>query len=396
MQEKKFNPVIKQPEICYGCGACVAACPKGCLEMERDALKFHVVRIKPENQCVSCGKCSVICPANNHKTGNEDIFKRFYGQILDTTILNNSSSGGAFSAIAEVWIKNGGIVWGVRMDGKGKANFICVNNLTEISILRGSKYVEVEQPIPFREIKKQLETGKKVLFTGVPCQVQALYSFLDKKYENLLLIDLLCYGVQSPLIWEKYLEEINPSQKELTSVFMRHKEPRWEDYAIKLEYADGSVYQKSRWKDPYLLTYAKSLYNREACGECKAKAFPRISDITLGDFWQIDTIRKIPAELKTNRGVSVILVNSQVGMKILYEIQSSMVLMQIPDNVFLNMKTRYSECHRKSEDSEKFLESVKKIGFTQSVKSFISKNDLLKEKCRFRWLRIKRKIKSII
>lgn len=110
--------------------------------------------------------------------------------------------------------------------------------------------------MPFEFIKKQLNDGKKVLVSGVPCQIQALSSYLGRKYEKLLLVDLLCYGVQSPLIWEKYLSEINPQRKSINSIFMRYKVPGWENYAIKIEYKDGSSYIKSRWKDPYLLTYA--------------------------------------------------------------------------------------------------------------------------------------------
>lgn len=147
---------------------------------------------------------------------------------------------------------------------------------------------------------------------------------------------------------------------------MRYKVPGWENYAIKIEYKDGSSYIKSRWKDPYLLTYAKSLYNRESCGNCRAKQFPRISDITLGDFWQIDTVKKIPRDIKVNQGISVILANSLKGQQIINDIQDSMKLFEIPENTFSNMKARYSECHSRSIMSEQFVKDTEKMVFNSS------------------------------
>lgn len=397
MQEKKkYNPIILQKDICCGCGACVSACPKKCLGLSKDELKFRKVILIDEEKCVSCGRCSAVCPIYNKKRNTSDVFKRFYGQIYDINVLNESSSGGAFSAVSQTWIENGGIVWGVATDEKANAKFICVQKLEDLHKIRGSKYVEVNQPMPFLEIKKQLDEGKRVLVSGVPCQIRALSTFLQKEYKNLLLVDLLCYGVQSPLIWEKYLSEINPGNKKIKSVFMRYKFPRWEDYAIKIDYLDGTSYVKSRWKDPYLLTYAKSLYTRESCGACKAKEFPRDSDITLGDFWQIDTIKRMPNDIEMNRGVSVLLVNSTKGLDVVGRLEDKMNLFEIPNDVFPNMKARYSECHCRSEMSEAFVKDVNEIGFDEAVRKYIVKKDMIKERSRFQWLRIKRWIKRFL
>lgn len=396
MQENNINPIIFQQNHCCGCGACVSVCPRKCLQLSRDNLGFRIIKIKEKDDCISCGKCRTVCPVFNYQKIPEKMFKRFYGQVHDLDILNSSSSGGAFSAISEFWIRDGGIVWGVGMDEDAKANFLCIRNVDDLYKIRGSKYVEVEQPMPFDLIKEQLYRGEKVLVSGLPCQIRALVNFLGRKYDNFLLIDLLCYGVQSPLIWNKYLYEINPSKKKIKSVFMRYKYPRWEDYSIKIEFNDGSSYIKSRWKDPYLLSYAKNLYNRESCGECKAKEFPRISDITLGDFWQIDTIRKLPDKLQTNRGISVILVNSSKGLRLIEKTKVAMNLFQIPEDVFPNMKNRYSECHPRSNLSSIFISNVFQYGFKNAVMKTISFKDIIKERCRFQWLRLKRKIKHYL
>lgn len=394
-EEKKYNPIILQKDICCGCGACVSICPKNCLTLSNDKLKFRNVVLKDEGECISCGRCKTVCPIYNKKENTSEIFKRFYGQINDANILDESSSGGALSAIAQIWIENGGIVWGVAMDEDAKAKFVCVHKLEDLHKIRGSKYVEVSEPIPFLKIKDQLDKGKLILVSGVPCQILALATFLKKEYKNLLLVDLLCYGVQSPLMWEKYLSEVNPDNKKIKSVFMRYKYPRWEDYAIKIKYLDGTSYVKSRWKDPYLLTYAKNLYNRESCGMCKAKEFPRVSDITLGDFWQIDTIRRIPDDLKINRGISVILANSEKGLKFIEKLDDKMKLFEIPIEIFPNMKVRYSECHQRSKEAEEFIRSVSEIGFDKTVKKYTPKKELIRERFRFQWLRTKRWIKHL-
>lgn len=396
MQERNFNHIILEPDLCYGCGACVATCPKKCLKFEKDVLGFRRVQMAKEEDCVSCGKCSSVCPISSCNKETDNVFRRFYGQIKNNKILMESSSGGAFSAISELWIKNGGVVWGVSIDEDAKASFICVDSIDALYKIRGSKYVEVNQPMPFELIRKQLNDGKKVLVSGVPCQIQALSSYLGRKYEKLLLVDLLCYGVQSPLIWEKYLSEINPQRKRINSIFMRYKVPGWENYAIKIEYRDGSSYIKSRWKDPYLLTYAKSLYNRESCGNCRAKQFARVSDITLGDFWQIDTVKKIPRDIKVNQGISVILANSLKGQQIINDIQDSMNLFEIPENTFLNMKARYSECHSRSIMSEQFVKDTEKNGFSIAAHRMTNKSTLVKEWSRFRWLSFKRLIKRYL
>lgn len=135
---KNFNHIILEPNLCYGCGACVATCPKKCLKFEKDVLGFRRVQMAMEEDCVSCGKCSSVCPISSCNKETDNVFRRFYGQIKNNKILMESSSGGAFSAISELWIKNGGVVWGYQlMKMQKQALYV----LTELIIF--IKYVDL-------------------------------------------------------------------------------------------------------------------------------------------------------------------------------------------------------------------------------------------------------------
>lgn len=391
-----YNSIIDEHDKCCGCTACVVACPKKCLTIEQDSLGFKYVKMTKKEDCINCGICVKVCQMQKEKKVDKKIFKanRYYAQNKNEDILKESSSGGVFSALAEKVLEQNGIVWGVAINEKGESYFLDITQKEELSKLRGSKYVEVSNEIPFLKIKEQLENQKLVLVSGLPCQIKALKIFLgEEEYENLILIDLLCYGIQSPIIWKKYLSEVNPNKLEIESIKMRLKRPSWENYAIKINYKNGTSYKRSRWKDPYLLTYATNLYNRQSCSNCTAKKFPRYSDLTLGDFWQIDALEQIPKEINVKKGVSVVISNTEKGDKFINEIKEKIFLYDIPDNVFTNMFERYSECSKVNSNKERFLYDNENKRFNKVVKSY-TKNQIY-ARCRFIWLSVKRKIKSI-
>ncbi len=390
-----YNTVIDHPDMCYGCGACVAACPKGCLEIVKDEMGFKKVRVTQIAECISCGECSRVCEALKMLPGPENQMKRYYAQNKNKDVLMRSSSGGVFSALAEYVFQNHGYVWGVRMDEDGKNVFQCVSNSSDLEKLCGSKYVEVDTSLPFLDVKKQVMSGAMVMFTGTPCQIQAMNLYLkNKRYDNLILVDLLCYGVQSPVMWEKYLSEINPDHVKLKTVQMRYKKPSWEEYCMRVEYENGVSYKKKRWKDPYLLSYATNLYNREICSQCKAKEFPRISDITLGDFWQIDTLPSIPRSLTVDMGVSIVLTHNNKGATVLKHLDKYLNVYELPDNVFPNMIERFSGCSQANHRREQFLHQVNSETFSAAVKN--NTESQLFVRLRFKWLKIKRILKRII
>lgn len=303
---------------CSGCGACVSVCPTHALKMVEDEEGFlRPVLIFPE-KCIGCEKCYNICSTDiSNKTGK--ILEVYYGHAKDSSTLYESTSGGAFSVIANYVLERGGCVWGVEMTKEGKTAFCKVNSEDELYRIRGSKYVEVSEAIPFEQVYDQLRNESRLLlFSGTPCQVKALYFYLKNKkcnLERLILVDLFCYGVQSNKAFRAYLKEINPRGLGINHINMRRKKPNWEMYSMDILFDDGTKYFKSRWEDPYLRTYSKGLFNRVSCSCCEAKSFPRHSDLTLGDFWGVDGLSS-PTYFKINRGLSIIIANSEKGREI--------------------------------------------------------------------------------
>lgn len=388
-----YNAVIDDIEQCYGCGICVEVCPKRCLSFGEDAYGFRVIKFDDSNDCISCGKCKKVCPRLNNEKNNSYPIGRFYAQNKEQSILEESSSGGAFSALANVILEHGGVVWGVAMNPDGTTEFQCVSSAENLSKLRGSKYVEICKPIPFEELRLQLRQGIQVLFSGTPCQTKALHLYLQKEsYSNLYIIDLLCYGIQSPYMWEKYMEEVNKDGLGIKHIAMRNKKPSWECYSMEIEFNDGSKYKKSRWKDPYLLTYSTNIFNRPTCSNCDAKSFPRVSDLTIGDFWQIDGLQKIPKDIEIGRGVSIILTNSQKGYELLKQASRYMTLHRIPDDTMPQLISRFQSLSKRRTDRGSFREEVENLGFSRAVKRL--PQSTLKKRCRFIWLAIKRNIRK--
>lgn len=383
-----LDKIMNDPSLCYGCGACVETCPTSCIEIVKNEYGFSKIELIDEDKCLKCGKCEKVCQALS-RNENEDLKKPFYAQNKNEDVLKQSSSGGIVSAFCSYVLNNNGVVWGVRYNSDNNtAEFCCVRNIDDLYLIRGSKYMEVSNPAPYKEIEKQLKENLLVLFTGLPCQVTGLKKYLWKDYENLICVDLLCYGIQSPNVWKKYLSEINPENKKIKEISFRLKEPRWENYGIKITFEDGSCYKKNRWKDKYLLSYATPFFTRESCKKCDAKKFPRSSDITIGDFWQVDAITSISKDIAINNGVSVIMIHSSKGENVLKSCADYLNVFEIPDNVFSRLYDRYSNNAKMPENGESFMAEVFETGFSNAVSKYIKPNYY--EKRRLEWLRIKR------
>lgn len=363
MNRLKFD----NPIDCTGCGACAAICPHDCIEIVKDSLGFNISKLVHPDKCIDCGLCSKTCPQT--KKSNNQCQKSFcvYGQNLDREQLLESSSGGFFSLIAESVIDNNGYVWGVELNPDGIPRFICIDKKGDLIKLRGSKYSEVYEPLNFNEIRKQLNKGVQVLVSGTPCQILALRKFLgNKEYNNLILVDLLCYGIQSPLMWNLYLQDINPQGRKISNVSMRNKHYSWFNYSMKITFEDGSQYRKIRYKDPWLLTYSTSMFNRLSCSECQAKKFPRVSDFTIGDFWDIDYYKN-PIKLDKKRGVSLVMMHTQKAQNMFDNIKSNFVFDVIPEAYMTKRIITLAKSAQLNTHRELFIADAYRLGFSNSV-----------------------------
>lgn len=377
---------------CCGCGVCAEVCSKNCLSIKKDEYGFNFIDMRDES-CVDCGRCLSLCPQQNVRENSRFAGTVYCAQNKDLNIAANSTSGGIFTLLAEEVISHGGAVWGVAWSSENLPEFVCIADMGELDRLRGSKYVEVDAPMPYQDIKKQVDSGKLVLVSGLPCQILALCNFLgQKKYNNLILVDLYCYGVQAPAMWKKYLSEVNPEGREINSVSFRYKNPSWENYSMKIEYADGTGYMKSRWKDPYLLSYATGMYNRESCTVCQSKKIPSVSDITLGDFWAIQWYSNAPKIFERKKGISILLVNSNKGEKIFESVKKNLYFSEIDLKTFWTLQPQLGASNKSNPGKRTFEDLVESDGFEKAVYSTLEHGIKKRFKSSYSALKIKIKL----
>ena len=312
--------IAKNRADCSGCEACANICPKHCIEMKPDKEGFYYPNIN-KNECVKCGQCDATCPVLNYK---EPVISKLPTALAainkDWDIRRNSSSGGVFTALAEIILNRGGIVFGAAFNEDWQVVHIAAESVEELAKIRGSKYVQSRIGSIYRQVKTELETGRQVLFSGTPCQVVGLRNFLKKDYDNLILIDTACKGVPSPVIWNHYINYRGLGHK-ISHITFRDKQKGWENFLFKIIFNDRGMYSSEINKDLYGQEFGLALNLRPSCHECPFKGLARFSDITLADFWGVSNI--LP-EMYDNKGTSLIFVHSEKGINLLNETELSM------------------------------------------------------------------------
>lgn len=316
---------INSKKECMGCYACSNICPKKCISMERDNEGFSYPNVNFDI-CIKCGKCIKVCPIINKTIiSNEPIAYACINK--DETIRMKSSSGGIFTLVAEQILDNGGVVFGACFDEDFGVEHSYIETKDELHKFRGSKYVQSEIGCIYSQVKDFLKQKRKVLFTGTPCQIEGLKSYLGQVYENLLCIDIVCHGVPSPIVWQKYIshrEECSGSQ--VRKIDFRQKSEGWKRYSVSFLFNDNTEYLQTFDNDLYMKAFLRDICLRPSCYSCEFKTLNRQSDITLADFWGIEFI--IP-EMDDDKGTSLIFVNSSKGQAILEKISDKIIYKEV-------------------------------------------------------------------
>ena len=301
-----MNAICKS-ERCSGCGACVNACSKNAIIMHKDEKGF-LYPIINESVCVDCGRCKAICPQNNTPAVYPE-GKIYAALATDDSIRARSSSGGIFYLIAEQILNEGGVVCGAAFVGSSEVHHIIVSKKEDLQLLQGSKYVQSGIGSIYSEIRNLLDNNITVLFSGTPCQVDALKKLLGKKYSNLLTIDILCHGVPSPAAFVRYVEYVErKNNNTIDKIFFRAKDPGWEHFGIKISFSNGlSIIENS-----FLNFFLQNFLLRPACHNCMYSMSTRCGDITLGDYWKYKETAPDYIE-NDDLGISFVSVNSSVG-----------------------------------------------------------------------------------
>ena len=310
---------------CSGCTACIHACPKQCISMEQDNEGFYYP-VVDNTKCIECGLCEKTCPIEHPKHKNSDSPTVYAAYVKEVAQRKKSTSGGIFYSIAKWTIDQGGIVYGAAFDSEFKLLHIGIDNMKDLEKLRGSKYLQSYLGNTYTEIKEHLKNGRWVYFTGCGCQVAGLYAFLRKEYETLITSDLVCHGVPSQLMFDWHLDYLHRKENaEITSYSFR-KLDGWggcETYEY-VSQTKGKCKKEnpSYMISPYLYSFMYAYNYRYSCYDCKFAQIPRVGDITLADFWGV---RKYFPDLETQKGVSLILLNSIQGEKIWEKIKQNLI-----------------------------------------------------------------------
>lgn len=274
---------------CTGCGACASACGANAIRMERDAEGFLQPVINTD-KCKECGLCQKTCP-ELHPLMRTDYSRQEAYAVISKNDRNISSSGGAFSVFARWILKQGGVVVGVTMDINLYVHHIIIDTIEQLNLLRGSKYVQSDLKKTYKDVKKILLGGRKVLFTGTGCQVAGLYAFLGgKRYEGLLFtLDLVCHGAPSQGVFDSYLSKL---QKKLALMgkniegFRFRKLDSW-DYRPAIKFSESKWRLLSLSENAYMDAFFKGITFRESCFNCQYCNTQRIGTFTIADFWGI-------------------------------------------------------------------------------------------------------------
>lgn len=290
---------------CTGCTACTSSCPKQAISMQINSEGFKYPIIDKE-KCINCGLCKKKCPVLNTKE-NSSINKAYIGYAKEDNIINNSSSGGIFSLIANYILENNGIIIGAAFNKDNKLKHIAITKKEELYELKGSKYLQSDLDSIFTYIKEKINDNK-ILFAGTPCQIAGLKAFLNKDYDNLVCIDLVCYGVPSPKLFDKYIKELESQNKsKVLQYVFRNKSTGWDTYSNTIKFEDKEITELAS-ENNYIKLFLSHSPLRESCYNCNFKLGNKYSDITLGDFWGVQNCYP---EMYNKKGVSAIIINTK-------------------------------------------------------------------------------------
>lgn len=299
---------------CSGCSACVSVCPKMCISFQPDKEGFLYPQVNASN-CIECGLCEKVCPFQDSPKERLPI-KSLAAINPDYWERNQSSSGGIFSMLAHKVLNDGGVVFGAAFDDDWSVKHIAIERTGDLHRLQGSKYVQSSIGNAFHSVKENLVQGRKVLFSGTPCQVAGLKKYLRTDYENLLTVDIICHGVPSPMVWQDYLSCLG-DKKTICDIHFRDKCNGWINYSVSISYGEEKAIGEPFYANLFMRGFLNNLYLRPSCYKCKVKGGRSGSDITLGDFWGIENV--VP-EIHDDQGVSAVLANTPRGQRMLESI----------------------------------------------------------------------------
>lgn len=369
---------------CSGCHACFSVCPKQCIKMTEDREGFLYPTID-ENECVSCGLCEKACPIITPLkiTNKEAVAYSAISKDEDTRM--KSSSGGIFTELAKKVIEKNGVVFGAGFDCEMNVVHSYTTTKEGLEKFRGSKYVQSIIGNAYKQVKEFLDNGTLIYFSGTPCQIGGLYSYLNKKYDNLITQDFICHGVPSPMVWKRYLEERNKlAGSKVKNACLRNKRTGWSRFSVSFTFENGTEFSQRAGNDSFIKGFMANLCLRPSCYACSFKTAVKQSDITLADCWGKGLA---PEEFNDDKGVSLVVINSEKGNLIFSELKEYIEKNKVDFGSALKSNFPAVNSVPMPKKRDRFMLSVGKDKFDKVVESYCKPT--LKQ-------RIKRLIKRIL
>lgn len=321
--------MLHVPSNCTGCHACASICPHKCIVMKENSAGFLFPEIN-SIECVQCDLCEKVCPVIHEQQRSLQTLA-YAVQNRNETIRDASTSGGIFSLLAENIIDQGGLVFGAAYDDNFTVRHIAIADRQELSHLRGAKYTQSVVGNSFQKVKTILNSGRKVLFSGTPCQCSGLKAFLGRDYDNLLLVDLICHGVPSPKVWQAYIDYRSSKENEgirPVQINMRSKVSGWSRYrySTEFDYGDGHITRIHNNRDLFMRAFIGNICLCDSCSDCVAKGEERCTDFTLGDYWGIWDQHP---NFDDDKGTSIVFVHSEKGKRFLKQISEQIECLSV-------------------------------------------------------------------
>ena len=367
---------IKDKVQCCGCNACGDICNVSAISFKIDNEGFWYPEVD-NNKCTQCGLCLKACPiVNADKLKKNDLQQSvcFAAEHKNIEVVFDSTSGGLFSGLAYIMYKDKGYVGGAVFDDDFSIKHFISDNKKDLAALRSSKYAQSDLSGFYKEIKFLLKKGENVLVCGCPCQMAGLRSFLNADYDNLIIADFICRGVNSPKVWRKYLDSFE--ERYGSSVIYakaKSKEYGWRNLTQKVTLANGKSYYETKATSNFTKGYLHTnAYCRPSCYDCKFKGFPRIADITLADYWGIE---KIDRSLEKDLGTSLVMINSQKGLHYFEKAKSRINYFETSfDSIIKDNQALVKPLDSPKVDRAAFFEDLDRMSFTEIASKYIKEN----------------------
>lgn len=371
---------IKNKTNCCGCTACMNICPKKAISMIEDKEGFLYPKVD-KKKCINCGLCEKICPIINKQQENS-LKKSLIIRTKNDIQLKNSTSGGFFTPLCNYVLSKNGLVYGVAFNEEKEVVHTCVSEPERAFIFQGSKYVQSNLNDVFSKIKKDLQNDIYVLFSGTPCQVEGLLKFLNKKYEKLITVDVICHGTPSPLLWRKYVEYMeNKYNSKIKAINFRNKTYGYHCGTMFIEFENGKKYYGSARTDYMLKPFFSEISSRPSCYECKFKSLNHLSDFTIFDCWNPQKNNKVIKD--DDKGFTNLIINTQNGLNLFDIISNNYEYYNSDFTKAINLDGIMVEhSAKKNKYREDFLKKLNEEGIDSAIKTYIpiSRKDYLIEK----------------